>query len=92
MSDCTFPVKSCADCPEDKDCFPVVTAADVVRFNKAQLVRAKLNLFNAEKRGDKRAAANIKRKMAVYEYTINLAEYYHVVELDIRKKIEEYGK
>lgn len=92
MSDCTFPVKSCADCPEDKDCFPVVTAADVVRFNKAQLVRAKLNLFNAERRGDKRAAANIKRKMAVYEYTINLAEYYHVVELDIRKKIEEYGK
>lgn len=92
MSDCTFPVKSCADCPEDKDCFPVVTAADVVRFNKAQLVRAKLNLFNAEKRGDKRAAANIKRKMAVYEYTINLAEYYNVVELDIRKKIEEYGK
>lgn len=92
MSDCTFPVKSCADCPEDKDCFPVVTAADVVRFNKAQLGRAKLNLFNAEKRGDKRAAANIKRKMAVYEYTINLAEYYNVVELDIRKKIEEYGK
>lgn len=91
MSDCTFPVKSCADCPEDKDCFPVVTAADVVRFNKAQLGRAKLNLFNAEKRGDKRATANIERKMAIYQYMIAMATYYNEQGLEIQKKIQESG-
>lgn len=48
----------------------VATLADVVRFNKTQLGRAKTNLLNAEKRGDKRAAENIRRKMAIYQYTI----------------------
>ena len=48
----------------------VVTSSDVVRFNKIQLIRAKTNLLNAEKRGDKRAAENIRRKMAIYQYTI----------------------
>lgn len=48
----------------------VATPADVVRFNKTQLGRAKTNLLNAEKRGDKRAAENIRRKMAIYQYTI----------------------
>lgn len=48
----------------------VATPTDVVRFNKTQLGRAKTNLLNAEKRGDKRAAENIRRKMAIYQYTI----------------------
>lgn len=55
---------------EDVETSFVVTSSDVIRFNKIQLIRAKTNLLNAEKRGDKRAAANIRRKMAIYQYTI----------------------
>ena len=49
----------------------VATSSDVVRFNKTQLGRAKTNLVNAQKRGDKRAVTNIQRKMAIYQYTID---------------------
>lgn len=55
---------------EDVETSFVVTSSDVVRFNKIQLIRAKTNLLNAEKRGDKRAAENIRRKRAIYQYTI----------------------
>lgn len=48
----------------------IVSADDVVRFNKTQLGRAKANLENALARGDKKAADNIQRKIAIYEYTI----------------------
>lgn len=54
----------------------VATPSDVVRFNKTQLRRAKTNLVNAQKRGDKRAVANIQRKMAIYQYTIDMAQRY----------------
>lgn len=54
----------------------VATPSDVVRFNKTQLGRAKTNLVNAQKRGDKRAVANIQRKMAIYQYTIDMAQWY----------------
>lgn len=69
----------------------VATPADVVRFNKTQLGRAKTNLLNAEKRGDKKAAANIKRKIAIYQYTIAIATYYNEQGLEIQKKIQETG-
>lgn len=91
MNRCSFDVKSCADCPEDMKCFPVITPADVVRFNKTQLGRAKTNLINAEKRGDKKAAANIKRKIAIYQYTIALAQYYISEGEYINKQIAEAG-
>lgn len=55
---------------EDVETRFVVTSSDVVRFNKIQLIRANTNLLNAEKRGDKRAAENIRRKMDIYQYTI----------------------
>lgn len=61
---------------EDVETRFVVTSSDVVRFNKIQLIRAKTNLLNAEKRGDKRAAENIRRKMAIYQYTIEMAQQY----------------
>lgn len=69
----------------------VATSADVIRFNKAQLGRARLNLFNAKQRGDKRAAANIKRKIVIYQYTIAMATYYNEQGLEIQKKIQESG-
>ena len=54
----------------------VATPSDVVRFNKTQLGRAQTNLFNAQKRGDRRAVVNIQRKMAIYQYTIDMAQGY----------------
>lgn len=54
----------------------VATPSDVVRFNKTQLGRAKTNLVNAQERGDRRAVANIQRKMAIYQYTIDMAQRY----------------
>ena len=76
---------------EDVETRFVVTSSDVVRFNKIQLIRAKTNLLNAEKRGDKRAAENIRRKMAIYQHTIAIATYYNEQGLEIQKKIQETG-
>lgn len=69
----------------------VATPSDVVRFNKAQLVRAKNNLFNAQKRGDKKAVANIQRKIAIYQYTISMAQMYIDAGEYIAKQIAEAG-
>lgn len=69
----------------------VATPSDVVRFNKTQLGRAKTNLFNAQKRGDRRAVANIQRKMAIYQYTIDMAQRYIAEGEYIAKQISEAG-
>lgn len=69
----------------------VATPSDVVRFNKTQLGRAKTNLFNAQKRGDRRAVANIQRKMAIYQYTIDMAQRYIAEGEYIAKQISETG-
>lgn len=69
----------------------VVTPPDVIRFNKTQLGRAKTNLVNAQKRGDKRAVANIQRKMAIYQYTIDMAQRYISESEYIAKQIPEAG-
>ena len=92
MNRCSFDVKSCADCPEDMKCFPVITPPDVIRFNRVQLKRAKTNLLNAQKRGDKKAVVNIQRKIAIYQYTIGIAQQYAFESDYIKKQIEEAGK
>ena len=70
----------------------VATPDDVIRFNKAHLRRAKTNLANAQKRRDTRAVANIQRKIALYKYTISLAECYKSDVDYTRKKISETGE
>lgn len=70
----------------------VASPSDVVRFNKTQLGRAKTNLFNAQKRGDRRAVANIQRKMAIYQYTIDMAQRYIAEGEYINKQIAESGE
>lgn len=70
----------------------VVTPFDVIRFNKTQLRRAKANLFNAQKRRDRRAVANIQRKMAIYQYTIDMAQRYIAEGEYINKQIAEAGE
>ena len=69
----------------------VATPSDVVQFNKTQLGRAKTNLLNAQKRGDRRAVANIQRKMAIYQYTIDMAQKYIAEGEYIAKQISEAG-
>lgn len=69
----------------------VATPSSVVRFNKTQLKRAKTNLVNAQKRGDKRAVANIQRKMTIYQYTVDMAQQYISEGEYINKPIDEAG-
>ena len=69
----------------------VATPSDIVRFNKTQLGRAKTNLLNAQKRGDRRAVANIQRKMTIYQYTIDMAQRYIAEGEYINKQIAEAG-
>ena len=69
----------------------VATPSDVVRFNKVQLRRAKTNLVNAQNRGDKRAVTNIQRKMAIYQYTVDMAQQYISEGEYINKQIAEAG-
>lgn len=69
----------------------VAAPSDVVRFNRTQLGRAKTNLLNAEKRGDRKAVTNIQRKMAIYQYTIDMAQRYIAEGEYIIKQIAEAG-
>lgn len=59
---------------ENVDSF--VTPMDIVRFNRAQLKRAIVNLSNAQKRKDEKAVVNIQRKILLYESTISIVEQY----------------
>lgn len=70
----------------------VATPDDVIRFNRAHLRRAKTNLINAQKRRDTKAVANIQRKIALYKYTISLAECYKSDVDYTNKKITEAGE
>lgn len=47
---------------------------NALRYNKAQLRRARINLIKADKRGDKRAVKNIARKISIYLYVIDVLE------------------
>lgn len=69
----------------------VATPSAVIRFNKTQLKRAKTNLVNAQKRGDRKAVANIQRKMAIYQYTVDMAQQYISEGEYINKQIAEAG-
>ena len=70
----------------------VATSSDIIRFNRIQLKRAKTNLLNAQKRGDKKAVVNIQRKIAIYQYTIGIAQQYAFESDYIKKQIEEAGE
>lgn len=70
----------------------VATPSDVVRFNKIQLRRARTNLVNAQKRGDRKAVANIQRKMTIYQYTVDMAQQYISEGEYINKQIAEAGE
>lgn len=70
----------------------LVSPKDVIRFNRIQLKRAKINLENAKNRRDNRAVANIQRKIAIYDWTIRVVQYYGLQGEDLSKKIAEAGE
>lgn len=70
----------------------MITAEDIIKFNMRNCKRAQQNLINAEKRGDSKAVTNIKRKIAIYQATISVAEYYQIDGIDIAKRIQESGE
>lgn len=64
---------------------------DVIRFNTVQHNRAQQNLIRAENRGDVKAVANIRKKIAIYQYTLQVANYYQQLGVDIIHQIHESG-
>lgn len=68
-----------------------ITPEDVLRYNRAQLRKALINLTQAERRNDTEAATNIQRKVKLFEYTINMVQCYIDDGKYINKKIEESG-
>ena len=53
--------------------FPPVTAAEARKFCAVNIRRCQDNLRHAEHRGDKRAVANLQKKLAVYDYLYRAA-------------------
>lgn len=49
-----------------------VRAEVCIRFYNGLLNRAEINLKDAQKRGDTRAEENIKRKISIYRYTVDV--------------------
>lgn len=64
------------------------TPSEVIGFNQVQLKRAKVHLAAAQSRGDEVAVNNILRKIAVYEYTIELAKCYVQDTMYLQDRIE----
>ena len=52
----------------------MIDAKEVIKFFRVQLNRCKINLKGANDRNDKRAADNIKHKMEIYDYVIDVLQ------------------
>lgn len=49
----------------------MIDTKEAIKFFKIQLNRCKINLQGARDRRDQRAAANIQRKIEIYQFTIS---------------------
>ena len=52
---------------------PPATAKEAEAFCRVQIKRCNMNLANAKDRGDKRAVVHLERKLAVYEYLMQMS-------------------
>lgn len=52
---------------------PPATAKEAEAFCRVQIKRCNMNLTNAKDRGDKRAVVHLERKLAVYEYLMQMS-------------------
>lgn len=53
--------------------YPPATKQEVEAFLRLHIKRCQVNLANAKDRGDTRAKANLERKLAVYEYLMQMS-------------------
>ena len=53
--------------------YPPATKQEAEAFLRLQIKRCRVNLANAKDRGDNRAKAHLERKLAVYEYLMQMS-------------------
>lgn len=53
--------------------YPPATKQEAEAFLRLQIKRCQVNLVNARDRGDNRAKAHLERKLAVYEYLMQMS-------------------
>ena len=58
---------------DEMSVYPPATAKEAEAFCRIQIKRCNMNLANAKDRGDKRAVVHLERKLAVYEYLMQMS-------------------
>ena len=58
---------------DEMSVYPPATKQEVEAFLRLHIKRCQVNLANAKDRGDNRAKANLERKLAVYEYLMQMS-------------------
>ena len=58
---------------EEMSVYPPASKQEVEAFLRLHIKRCRVNLANAKDRGDNRAKVNLERKLAVYEYLMQMS-------------------
>ena len=58
---------------DEMSVYPPASKQEVEAFLRLHIKRCRVNLANAKDRGDKRAKVNLERKLAVYEYLMQMS-------------------
>lgn len=58
---------------DEMSVYPPATKQEAEAFLRLQIKRCRVNLANAKDRGDNRAKAHLERKLAVYEYLMQMS-------------------
>lgn len=58
---------------DEMSVYPPASKQEVEAFLRLHIKRCRVNLANAKDRGDNRAKANLERKLAVYEYLMQMS-------------------
>ena len=58
---------------DEMSVYPPASKQEVETFLRLQIKRCQVNLANARDRGDNRAKAHLERKLAVYEYLMQMS-------------------
>lgn len=58
---------------DEMSVYPPASKQEVKAFLRLHIKRCQVNLANAKDRGDNRAKANLERKLAVYEYLMQMS-------------------
>ena len=58
---------------DEMSVYPPASTQEVAAFLRLHIKRCRVNLANAKDRGDNRAKAHLERKLAVYEYLMQMS-------------------